>query len=78
MRGFILTALGRFDEALPFLVTFPPHQGRSLLYENMWDRWRDDRRFINLIANLGRTSEYAIARAEVARLAEEQTKEGRQ
>ncbi len=67
-RGFVLTALERFDEALPYLERTPAQPVRYLYWDEMWDPWRDDPRFKQVIAKLGRTEEYQTARESLARL----------
>ncbi|MSU51487.1 MAG: TIR domain-containing protein, partial [Opitutus sp.] len=37
-RGFVLGALGRFDEALPYLEQTPPVVWRRLFWDPMWDQ----------------------------------------
>jgi len=67
-RGFILAALGRFDEALPFLQRTPSTMNRHIYWDKMWDPWREDPRFLQLMAQLGRAEEYKVARATLARM----------
>jgi TolB-like protein len=71
MRGFVHAALGRFDEALPLLASAPIMQGRSLYYDEVWDAWRDDPRFHQLIAKLGIAEQYKTARETLARMQRE-------
>jgi hypothetical protein len=40
----------------------------------MWDPWREDPRFEQLMAHLGRAEEYKVARATLARMQQEQKK----
>lgn len=70
-RGFALGAVGRFDEALPFLEKTPPGVRRRLNWDPMWDPWREDPRFQQLMVKLGCTAEYQTAREELARLVKE-------
>ncbi len=72
LRGFTLVALGRFDEALPYLTRTPSSLVRTLYWEPMWDPWREDPRFKQLIVKLGRAEEYKVARATLARMRQEQ------
>ncbi len=67
-RGFVLAALGRFEEALPHLARTLVTPGRGFFWDPLWDRWRDDPRFHRLLARLGRTEDYTVARATLARL----------
>jgi tetratricopeptide (TPR) repeat protein len=67
-RGFVHGAFGRFDEALPFLERTPYMPAWWLFWDPMWDAWRDDPRFLQLITKLGRAAEYQVARATLARM----------
>lgn len=67
-RGFALGALGRFDEALPFLERTPSSVRRRLYWDPIWDPWRDDPRFQQLMVKLGCVEEYKLARATLARM----------
>ncbi len=67
-RGFILGSVGRFDEALPFLERTAVMVMVSLMFDQMWDPFRVDPRFEQLMAKLGRTAEYKVARETVARM----------
>ncbi len=71
-RGFVLSALGRFDEALPFLERTPVTPTRWLYWDPIWDQWRDDPRFLQLLVKLGRAEEYKVARETLARMLKEQ------
>jgi serine/threonine protein kinase/TolB-like protein/tetratricopeptide (TPR) repeat protein len=71
-RGFVLAALGQFDEALPYLERTPVVLFRALYWEEMWEPWRGDPRFQQLFVKLGCAAEYAVARATFERLAGEQ------
>lgn len=68
-RGFVLAALGRLDEALPFLERTPVTPSRGFLWDAMWDPWRDDPRFQQLLVKLGRLEDYNTARSTLARTA---------
>ena len=69
MRGFVHGALGQFERALPYLERTSSTTGRSFVYlDQMWDPWRDDARFLQVIAKIGVTEEYNIARETVARM----------
>jgi tetratricopeptide (TPR) repeat protein len=74
LRGFVLTALGRFDEALPFLERTPVTMNQVLFWDAMWDRWRDDPRFGQLMEKLACAEEYKTARATFARMQSEATR----
>jgi TolB-like protein/DNA-binding LytR/AlgR family response regulator/Flp pilus assembly protein TadD len=62
LRGFILGALGRHESALPWLQHTPSIMLPQLYFSPMWDGVRDEASFHDLIAKLGRTREYQIAR----------------
>ena len=72
LRGFTLVAMGRFEEALPYLKHTPSSMCRSLYWEPMWDPWRGDPRFLQLLRDFNRTAEYQAARATLARMLQEQ------
>ena len=67
VRGFILTALDRFGEALPFLARVPMILLPHLFYAKMWDAHRADSRFPKLMEGLGFAAEYALARESLRR-----------
>ena len=71
MRGYILAALGHFDEALPFLEQPQPGSLPGIYWGTMWDRWREDPRFGQILAKNGRTEEYKVARAMLAQMLQE-------
>jgi len=71
-RGFVLLGLGRFDEALPFLERTPTLALRELFYNPMWDPFRDDPRFAQLMVKLGCADDYKVARETLGRLLQEQ------
>ena len=71
-RGFVLGAAGRFDEALPFLERTPAIPRRRLYWDPLWDPWRNDPRFQQLMVKLGCSEEYKIARETLARMLKEQ------
>ena len=73
-RGFVLGALGRFAEALPYLERTPHMPRRRLFWDPMWDQWRDDPRFQQLMVKLGCAAEYKVARETLARMLKEQAK----
>jgi TolB-like protein/Tfp pilus assembly protein PilF len=54
LRGFVHVALGQFERALPYLERTSSTTGRSFVYlDQMWDPWRDDARFLQVIAKIG-------------------------
>ena len=67
-RGFVLGALGRFEDALPFLERTPAAPARGLYWDRMWDQWRNDPRFLQLMRKLGRLEDYNVARATLDRI----------
>lgn len=67
-RGCVLAALGRFDEALPYLERTPPRAKHRMYWEPIWDPWREDPRFHQLLARLKCAEEYAVARRSLARM----------
>jgi TolB-like protein/Tfp pilus assembly protein PilF len=62
-RGFVLAACRRFTDALPSLEFTPNIMMPQLYWSVVWDEVRDTRPFRRLIARLGRTEEYELARA---------------
>jgi TolB-like protein/Tfp pilus assembly protein PilF len=70
-RGFVLGALGRFEEALPYLERTLVVPVRGLFWDAMWDPFRDDPRFTQLLTKLGRLDDYRVARATLRRLINE-------
>ena len=72
LRGFTLVALGRFDEALGFLEHTPSTMVRNIYWDTMWDPWREDPRFQQLMVKFGRADEYKVARETLARMLKEQ------
>ena len=64
LHGAMLLALGRFDEALPFLEGTPPSLFSRFYYAPVWDGVRDDPRFQELIAKLGCDAEYRTGRGD--------------
>ena len=71
-RGGVLGALGRFDEALPFLERTPTVSLPALVWDPMWDPWRSDPRFEKLFEKLNFTEPYKVGRATLARMLAEQ------
>ena len=68
LRGYILCALGRFDEGLPLLESAPPIALARLYLLPMLDPARDTPRFQEWIAKLGVAEDYRRARESIARL----------
>jgi len=71
VRGFALVALGRFAEALPSLEHTPPITRRLLFWDAMFDPWRDDPRFQQLLVKLNCAAEYQVARQTLTRMLKE-------
>ncbi|MDQ5981102.1 MAG: TolB amino-terminal protein, partial [Verrucomicrobiota bacterium] len=61
-RGFVLAALGRLDEALPYLERTSTLTLDAIGSLVIFDPWRDDPRFKALIEKLHWTEQYAKAR----------------
>jgi len=70
-HGPLLHALGRFDEALPFLEQTSPAFFARFHFQIIWDDVRDDPRFHRLLAKLGCEAEYRLGRQTLARMLEE-------
>ena len=68
MRGLVLAALDRWDEAAPFLERTPIGMCEIYFWNPVWDHWRDDPRFGRLLEKLHCTEEYKVARATLARM----------
>ena len=69
LRGLALVSLDRWDEAEPYLEATPPGTVASTYFWNpLWDRWRDDPRFIRLLGKLHALEEYRVARERLARM----------
>ncbi|MBI5771998.1 MAG: TIR domain-containing protein [Verrucomicrobia bacterium] len=67
-RGFVLTTLGRFEEAIPHLEKTPAQPVRYLFWDECWDAYREDPRFRELMRKLGRDEHYNVARKTLERL----------
>ncbi len=72
LRGFLLAALGRFEEARPFLENTPGQVFWQLYWSPIFDPYRSDPRFDQLMAKLGCAKEYKVAREALARMLHEQ------
>jgi TolB-like protein/Tfp pilus assembly protein PilF len=66
-RGAVLAAVGRWDEAEPFLERTPVNVQYMFYWSPVWDGWREDPRFLRLLAKLGCEEAYRLARAAVLR-----------
>jgi serine/threonine-protein kinase len=73
-RGLLLSALGRFAEAIPYLERAGVMSRRNLFWDPLFDPFRNDPRFAQLMAKLGWAAEYKVARETLARLQGNQTK----
>jgi tetratricopeptide (TPR) repeat protein len=67
-NGPLLHAIGRFDEALPFLEHTPPSIFSRFHYHCIWDDVREDSRFHELLSRLGCKAEYDAARQTLSRM----------
>ena len=67
-QGMVLASLGRHDEAWAALEALPPTPARMVYYEPRWDAVRDGPEFAALMAKLGLTKEYALARENIVRV----------
>ncbi|MEO6006044.1 MAG: TIR domain-containing protein [Opitutus sp.] len=72
LRGMALAAAGRWDEAVPFLERIPPGLQSLFFWSPLWDGWRQDRRFHELLVKLNCVKAYEVARATQTRLIAEQ------
>jgi TolB-like protein len=72
MRGLVLAALDRWDEATPYLERTPRGMCEIFYWNPLWDRWRDDPRFGRLLTKLNCGEEYKVARATLARMQQTQ------
>ena len=68
LRGPMLKAMGRFEEALPFLERSSTTLFSRFYYLPIWDDVRDDPRFHRLISKLGCEAEYKLGRETLARM----------
>ncbi|GAB5561188.1 MAG: hypothetical protein SynsKO_28350 [Synoicihabitans sp.] len=63
IRGFLLAAIGRWEEALPNFET-TPYAARGWVFDSpILDPWRDDPRFLAMIDRWGETERYQQFRA---------------
>jgi tetratricopeptide (TPR) repeat protein len=72
LRGSVLAALGRWPEAEPYLLRTPKVLQSLFFWNPVWDQWRDDPRFHQLLVKLGCADAYAVARAAQVRMADGQ------
>jgi TolB-like protein/Tfp pilus assembly protein PilF len=70
-RGAVLAALGRWAEAAPYLERTLPIMRYVFYWDPMWDEWRDDPRFQQLLVKLDCAEEYKVARETLVRLQQE-------
>jgi serine/threonine-protein kinase len=68
LRGPMLKAMGRFEEALPYLERTSTTLFSRFYYLPIWDDVRDDPRFQRLISKLGCDAEYKLGRETMARM----------
>jgi TolB-like protein/Tfp pilus assembly protein PilF len=66
LRGPMLKAMGRFEDALPFLERSSTTLFSRFYYLPIWDDVRDDPRFQRLISKLGCEAEYKVGRETLA------------
>ncbi len=71
-HGPLLHAMGRFDEALPFLERMAPSFFARLHYQTIWDDVREKPHFHRLLAKLGCEAEYRLGRETLARMLQQQ------
>ncbi|MDB6114840.1 MAG: TolB amino-terminal protein, partial [Lacunisphaera sp.] len=55
----------------PYLERTPPIMRYVFYWDPMWDEWRDDPRFQQLLAKLNCAGEYTVARETLVRLQQE-------
>ncbi len=72
VRGFVLSVLGRYDEAVPYLERTPQIYTPALFLDTIWDAYRENPKYVALVAKMGRTEEYKTARQTLARMVKEQ------
>lgn len=65
LRGFVLGAVQRFEEAIPCLQYAPTIMLPFLYWAQVWDPIRQSAPFQQLLCQLGRSAEYALARSTV-------------
>lgn len=71
IRGWLLTALGRFEEGLPYLGRAPALAGWNFCAHPMWGPWREDPRFQQVLGQLGYAEQYRVGRETIARMKRE-------
>ena len=76
MRGLTLVALEQFEAAMPFLERTPVAATKVLYWSPLFDPFRDEPRFAELLATLGCAGEYRVARATLGRMISEPEAEG--
>ena len=70
-RGLVLAALEKFGEALPYLERSGVMSQRSLFWAPMWDPFRKDPQFAQLLVKLGCVEQYKVARETLTRMKKE-------
>jgi TolB-like protein/Tfp pilus assembly protein PilF len=68
MRGLVLAAMGRVQEAVSHLESTPPPNLARFFYWSMWDPVRNDPRVTALLAKRRFLGEYKLARETLARM----------
>ena len=72
MRGYVLCAMGNFEEGLAGLENAPTVVQGRLDWLPMLDPVRETPRFQQLLVKLGCAEEYKVARTTLARMLKEQ------
>lgn len=68
LQGFLLAAIGRWEEALPNFENTPP-SARNWVFENpILDQWRDDPRLLAMFDRWGETERYQKMRTRIAEM----------
>lgn len=71
LRGYVLCCLGRFEEGLPLLRDIPTIARNRFYFVPIFDPARETSAFKRLISEMKVEKEYALARANLARLKQE-------
>jgi hypothetical protein len=71
MRGLVLAAIDRWGDALPYLERTPRGMCEIFYWNPLWDRWRDDPRFVRLLEKLNCAEAYQVARLTLRRMQQE-------
>ena len=73
LRGFLLAAIGRWEEALPNFEN-TPYTARGWVFDSpILDPWREDPRFVAMIDRWGETERYKRFRASMLEYRETKT-----